>query len=161
MENLISQSLIVLDSKKQGFVSDLQILDKMSPRTCDTVHIFYVRNGQSSHLDIIDNMNDENVGSVDNNFWQMLQTFGKAVDVDEHAGWTGFINSSWRINSTPTLRKSRFNETNYNGEKKIIYWGDVSSEIAFVVPNRWNFRSDADVSDGSCLSSTHSTEVNF
>lgn len=159
--SMVSQSLIVLDSKKPGFLSDLQILDKMSPRTCDTVHIFYVRVGQSSHSDIIENMNEENIGSLDNNFWQMLQTLGKAVDIENHAGWTGFINSSWKIN-TPTTRKSRdfrVGDMNYNGEKRIIYWSDVSSEMAFVVPNRWN-RSE-DVSDGSCLSSAQSTEIYY
>lgn len=161
--SMLSQSLIVLDSKKQGFLNDLQVLDKMSPRTCDTVHIFYVRVGQSSHHDIIENMNEENISTLDNNFWQMLQTLGKAVDIDEHAGWTGFINSSWKIN-TPTARKSRgdfrVGDMNYNGEKRIIYWADVSSEMAFVVPNRWN-RCDGDVQDGSCLSSTQSTEVYY
>jgi hypothetical protein len=159
--SMMSQSLIVLDSKKQGFLNDLQVLDKMSPRTCDTVHIFYVRVGQSSHHDVIENMSEENISTLDNNFWQMLQTLGKAVDIDEHAGWTGFINSSWKIN---TPRKSRgdfrVGDMNYNGEKRIIYWADVSSEMAFVVPNRWN-RCDSDVSDGSCLSSTQSTEVYY
>lgn len=154
--------LIVLDSKRSGFANDLGILDKMSPRTCDTVHIFYVRVGQSSHHEIIENMNEENVGTLDNNFWQMLQTLGKPVDVDEHAGWTGFINSSWKINSSTSGKKSRgdfsIGDMNFNGERRILYWADVSSEMAFVVPNRWN-RSEIDVSDGSCLSSTQSTEV--
>lgn len=156
--------LIVLDSKNGGFANDLGVLDKMSPRTCDTVHIFYVRVGQSNHIDIIDNMSEENISALDNNFWQMLLTLGKPVDVgNEHAGWTGFINSSWKINnSSSSGRKSRgdfrVGDMNYNGEKRVIYWADVSSEMAFVVPNRWN-RSEFDVSDGSCLSSTQSTEV--
>lgn len=159
--SLLSPSLIVLDSKKGGFVSDLAVLDKMSPRTCDTVHVFYVRVGQSNEQEIIDNMNEENVGSLDANYWNMLQSLGQAVDVDDHSGWTGFINSSWRVNNT-TAKKSRSDfrvgDMNYNGEKRIIYWADVSSEIAFVVPNRWN-RCDGDASDGSCLSTTQPNDV--
>jgi hypothetical protein len=159
--SMLSSPLIVLDSKNSGFASDLGVLDKMSPRTCDTVHIFYVRVGQSNHFDIIENMSEENISALDNNFWQMLLTLGKPVDVDEHAGWSGFINSSWKINSSSSGRKSRgdfrVGDMNFNGEKRVIYWADVSSEMAFVVPNRWN-RSE-DVSDGSCLSSTQSTEV--
>lgn len=157
---MMSPSLIILDSKKAGFVGDLAVLDKMSPRTCDTVHIFYVRVGQSSEGEIIDNMNEENVGTLDNNFWSMLQTLGQAVDVDEHSGWTGFINSSWRVNNSSVKRNRDFRvgDMNYNGEKRIIYWADVSSEIAFVVPNRWN-RCDGDSADGSCLSTPQPNDV--
>lgn len=157
--SLLSPSLIVLDSKRTGFVNDLAGLDKMSPRTCDTVHTFYVRVGQTNEHEIIENMNEENVGSLDANFWFILQSLGQAVDVEDHAGWTGFISSSWRVNN-PKTRRSRDvgYELNYNGEKRIIYWADVSSEIAFVVPNRWN-HCDVDTSDGSCLSAAQSTDV--
>jgi hypothetical protein len=156
-KEMLSPSLIVLDTKNGGFVNDLAQLDKMSPRTCDTVHIFYVRAGQSNADEIIENMNEENVASLDANFWTMLQSLGKDVDIDDHSGWTGFINSSWRINCNRKNSRGDFKtgEMSYNGEKRIIYWADVSSEIAFVVPNRWN-RCDFDSSDGSCLSSTHS-----
>lgn len=161
-KEMLSPSLIVLDTKKSGFTNDLAILDKMSPRTCDTVHIFYVRAGQSSAGEIIENMNEENVGSLDANFWSMLTSLGKSVDIDEHSGWTGFINTSWRINSNRKIPRGDFKtgEMCYNGEKRIIYWADVASEIAFVVPNRWN-RCDFDLSDGSCLSSnqSHSSDV--
>lgn len=158
--SLLSPSLIVLDSSRTGFVGDLSVLDKMSPRTCDTVHTFYVRVGQSSEQEIVDNMNEENVGSLDVNFWQMLQSLGKAVDVEDHAGWTGFINTSWKVNNSTAKKQRDFRVggMNYNGEKRIIYWADVSSEIAFVVPNRWN-RCDADTSDGSCLSAGQSNDV--
>jgi hypothetical protein len=162
--SMLSPSLIVLDSKKAGFISDLAVLDKMSPRTCDTVHIFYVRVGQTSHQSIIENMNEENIASLDTNFWQMLQTLGKTVEVDEHSGWTGFINTSWRINNSSASRKTRnefrFGDMNFNGEKRVIYWADVSLEIAFVVPNRWN-RTACDIADGSCLSSTQSSDVYY
>jgi hypothetical protein len=159
--SLLSPSMIILDSKKVGFVNDLAVLDKMSPRTCDTVHVFYVRVGQSNGQEIIDNMNEENVGSLDGNFWNMLQSLGQAVDVEDHSGWTGFINSSWRVRSGATKKTRgdfRVGDMNFNGEKRIIYWADVSSEIAFVVPNRWN-RCDSDVSDGNCLSTAQSTDV--
>lgn len=163
-KEMLSPSLIVLDTKSSGFVNDLAVLDKMSPRTCDTVHIFYVRAGQSSADEIIENMNEENVASLDANFWSMLTSLGKSVDIDEHSGWTGFINTSWRINSNRKSSRGDFKtgEMCYNGEKRIIYWADVASEIAFVVPNRWN-RCEFDSSDGSCLSSTqsHSSDVCF
>lgn len=162
-KEMLSPSLIVLDTKRSDFINDLAILDKISPRTSDTVHIFYCATGQTKADEIIDNMNEENVGSLDANFWSILTTLGKTVDVDEHSGWTGFINTSWRINSNrKNSRSGDFNtgELSFNGEKRIIYWADVASEIAFVVPNRWN-RCEFDSSDGSCLSSTQSQSTDI
>lgn len=39
----------------------------------------------------------------------------------------------------------------FNGESKVLYWADVASEIAFVVPTEWNLHSDT---DGCCHSSS-------
>lgn len=158
--SLLSPSLIVLDSQKGGFINDLDVLDKMSPRTCDTVHVFYVRVGQSTEQEIIENMNEENIGSLDANFWNMLQSLGQAVDVEDHSGWTGFINSSWKVNNSEKSRAQDFRtgDLNFNGDKRVIYWADVSSEIAFVVPNRWN-RLESDSVDGCSLTTAQSTDV--
>lgn len=144
--------LQVLDTKRQGFCLDLQQLDKLSPRTNDTLHIFYVKCGQASATEIIENMSDERVNTLDQHFWKILLSLGWPVEVDEHAGWTGFLNTSWRIKTnTATLSTVQQSDNlKFNGEKRVLYWADVGAEIAFVVPTKWN-RSD-DSSDGSCLS---------
>uniref|UniRef100_A0A8D8B1T8 Ral GTPase-activating protein subunit beta n=2 Tax=Culex pipiens TaxID=7175 RepID=A0A8D8B1T8_CULPI len=137
--------LTALDTTKPEFCQDLKILDKMSPRTCDTIHVFYVKAGQTSEQDIIGNMDSENLASIDVHFWNVLYTLGWPVNVEEHAGWTGFVNTSWKIpKENKTRRKSQsFNSSNIedlqlNGDKKVLYWADVASEIAIVVPNRSN-----------------------
>uniref|UniRef100_A0A1S4J5Y6 Ral GTPase-activating protein subunit alpha/beta N-terminal domain-containing protein n=3 Tax=Culex pipiens complex TaxID=518105 RepID=A0A1S4J5Y6_CULQU len=137
--------LTALDTTKPEFCQDLKILDKMSPRTCDTIHVFYVKAGQTSEQDIIGNMDPENLASIDVHFWNVLYTLGWPVNVEEHAGWTGFVNTSWKIpKESKTRRKSQsFNSSNIedlqlNGDKKVLYWADVASEIAIVVPNRSN-----------------------
>ncbi|XP_052563502.1 ral GTPase-activating protein subunit beta isoform X4 [Culex pipiens pallens] len=137
--------LTALDTTKPEFCLDLKILDKMSPRTCDTIHVFYVKAGQTSEQDIIGNMDSENLASIDVHFWNVLYTLGWPVNVEEHAGWTGFVNTSWKIpKESKTRRKSQsFNSSNIedlqlNGDKKVLYWADVASEIAIVVPNRSN-----------------------
>ncbi|XP_037904135.1 ral GTPase-activating protein subunit beta isoform X4 [Hermetia illucens] len=153
-----SRLLTVLDTKKPTFSHDLSILDKVSPRTHDTVYVFYVKAGQSGYQDIIDNMSDENVRTIDPHFWNMLQTLGWTVDVDEHSGWTGFLNTSWQLKSSPPKsNQNRSNEMKFNGENRVLYWADVGAEIAFVVPTEWNGR-DENI-DGSSLSlnSTHSS----
>uniref|UniRef100_A0A336MB89 CSON013173 protein n=1 Tax=Culicoides sonorensis TaxID=179676 RepID=A0A336MB89_CULSO len=152
------QPLTVLDTSKVSFANDLKTLDKMSPRTCDTVHIFYVRAGQSTESEIIGNMSDENVSQIDPHFWQMLSSLGWNTKVKEHSGWTGQLESSWKISTGSDDNNEPSSPYNYNGEKNIIYWADVSSEIAFVVPNSAN-KEDNDSFDGQCLSSSGSSSV--
>lgn len=142
-----------LDMKKSGFSDDLLALDKMSSRTCDTVHIFYVKVGQSIEADIIGNTSEENVNTLDSNFWNMLNSLGWAVNVKEHAGWSGLVNRN--LNHTV---EDNEHENNFNGDKKVIYWADVGAEIAFVLPTIWN-RIDNDNTDGICISLTDSSKT--
>lgn len=149
--------LTVLDTKKPGFLNELQALDKLSPRTNDTLHAFYVKVGQTTANEIIDNVSDDNVATLNKHFWNVLMNLGWPVDIEEHSGWTGFVKNSWKIHSNDGSNAKKepavWNTTDnlkFNGEKRVLYWADVSSEIAFVVPTKWN-KSD-DVADGSCLS---------
>lgn len=48
--------LIALDATASGFCLDLEALDFMSSRTCDTVHVFYVRAGQKTPGEILANV---------------------------------------------------------------------------------------------------------
>lgn len=79
---------------------------------------------------------------------------GWPVDIEEHSGWTGFVHSSWSLkNSTqsqkPSDKINSINDLRFNGESKVLYWADVSSEMAFVVPTEWNARTEL---DGGCTS---------
>uniref|UniRef100_A0A182KBS0 Ral GTPase-activating protein subunit alpha/beta N-terminal domain-containing protein n=1 Tax=Anopheles christyi TaxID=43041 RepID=A0A182KBS0_9DIPT len=161
--------LTTLDTSKPEFCQDLKMLDKMSPRSCDTIHVFYVKAGQSTEAEIIGNMDSENIPSVDPHFWRMLYTIGWPVAVQEHAGWTGFIGSSWKIpRETKTFSQQDDHKTGsaeewkLNGEKMVLYWADVSSEMAIVVPNRNNKEdtSTEDTGDGTnCPSTTYERSV--
>ncbi|XP_016986710.1 ral GTPase-activating protein subunit beta isoform X10 [Drosophila rhopaloa] len=147
--------LIVLDTKSTAFAADLDRLDKLSARTHDTVYVFYVKSGQTSAQQIIANMAEEQSAGHDPHFASMLQTLGWPVQVSEHSGWTGFAHNSWSLKGTPEeQQKSTGNELNYNGSQRVLYWADVSSEIAFVVPTTWNLRHNSDTSDGGSISST-------
>lgn len=148
--------LTALDANQPGFLNDLQALDKLSPRTNDTLHIFYVKVGQTSAAEIVDNTSEENVNSLDKHFWSILLSLGWPVDVDEHAGWTGCLGTSWKTQTSNVVTsKHDFNANTpanmrFNGDKRILYWADVSAEIAFILPTKWN-KTD-DMADGGCLS---------
>lgn len=55
-EDSRNSGLIALDPTIPGFCTDLETLDNISPRTCDTVHIFYVKTGQKSASEILSNV---------------------------------------------------------------------------------------------------------
>ncbi|XP_017114996.1 ral GTPase-activating protein subunit beta isoform X12 [Drosophila elegans] len=150
--------LIVLDTKSTAFAADLERLDKLSARTHDTVYVFYVKSGQTSAQQIIGNMSEEQSAGHDPHFASMLQTLGWPVQVTEHSGWTGFAHNSWSLKGTPEEQQLKINtaanELNYNGSQRVLYWADVSSEIAFVVPTTWNLRHNSDTGgDGASISS--------
>jgi hypothetical protein len=48
--------VIALESDSPAFAADLETLDRISPRTADTLHVFYVRSGQKSPEDILQNV---------------------------------------------------------------------------------------------------------
>lgn len=234
-----SALLTVLDTKKPGFAAELQLLDRLSARTHDTLHVFYVRAGQTRAADIVENMalasgcrassvgaaggggssssggssrrqsgdgagdsetsgrsavgprrssansmsqgndnsadddsDDRNDGgtsapAIDAHFWSVLHSLGDVVRVDEHAGWTGTLSTSWHIRSAADAVDGRDDEENasdaddyddedaaaaaaaataaascrkLDGEQHVLYWADVGAEIAFVVPTHWNYQ---------------------
>ncbi|XP_017094717.2 ral GTPase-activating protein subunit beta isoform X13 [Drosophila bipectinata] len=150
--------LIVLDTKSTAFAADLDRLDKLSARTHDTVYVFYVKSGQTSAQQIIGNLTEEQQSpGLDPHFATMLQTLGWPVQVADHSGWTGFAHNSWSLKGTPEeqLRTGSVSNDplNFNGSQKVLYWADVCSEIAFVVPTAWNLRHNSDSSDGGSISS--------
>ncbi|XP_025410091.1 ral GTPase-activating protein subunit beta isoform X8 [Sipha flava] len=142
-------SLVALNVHHENFCKDLEILDNTPSRTCDTCHVFYVKDGQKNFKDILNNVNSN--ASVSSNFLEMLTNLGWSVNINEHPGWTGHVETSWNLPNHSHSNDHIFNTTHggslYNGESQVIYWADVSSEIAFVVPtNGKPQKSKGDVS---------------
>ncbi len=56
MDSGVPPRLIALESDNPNFVGDVEALDKMSPRTSDTVHVFYIKSGQKTKEEILSNV---------------------------------------------------------------------------------------------------------
>ncbi|XP_041112421.1 ral GTPase-activating protein subunit beta-like isoform X1 [Polyodon spathula] len=134
--------LIALDSALPGFFDDIGYLDLLPCRPFDTVFIFYMRAGQKSSQEILRNV--ESSANVQHHFLEFLLSLGWPVDVRKHPGWTGNVFTSWSINSSngsegQTQDESPTLEDNgggiFSGEKKVLYYADAMTEIAFVVPS--------------------------
>lgn len=152
------RQLIALDSERKSFAQDINHLDRLSPRTHDTVHVFYMKSGQRTAEEIIGNMNAENIKSLNHNFGRMLLTLGWPVVIDDHFGWTGSIATSWILRSKDEDVREKPKDLRFNGDSCVLYWSDVGSEIAFVVPTEWNRQQEKkqttmanNTTDGGCL----------
>uniref|UniRef100_A0A8D3EFM9 Ral GTPase-activating protein subunit beta n=1 Tax=Scophthalmus maximus TaxID=52904 RepID=A0A8D3EFM9_SCOMX len=135
--------LIGLESSLPGFFDDVSYLDLLPCRPFDTVFIFYVRAGQKSSHEILRNV--ESSSSVQPHFLEFLLSLGWPVDVGRHPGWTGHLDTSWSLNSCSDNNDIQQTEeaatpedtggSGFNGEKKVLYYADALTEIAFVVPS--------------------------
>uniref|UniRef100_A0A8C4Y9Q1 Ral GTPase-activating protein subunit beta n=1 Tax=Gopherus evgoodei TaxID=1825980 RepID=A0A8C4Y9Q1_9SAUR len=134
--------LIALDSALPGFFDDLGYLDLLPCRPFDTVFIFYMKAGQKTSQEILKNV--ESSRNVQPHFLEFLLSLGWAVDVGKHPGWTGHVSTSWSINSCSDEEGSEQDEivssedtgaSIFNGQKKVLYYADALTEIAFVVPS--------------------------
>lgn len=155
--------LTALDACNANFCADLEALDNIGVRTCDTGHVFYVRAGQKTASEIVDNVLSES--SVDAHFLEMLLCLGWPVDVHQHPGWTGHLSTSWKVQPAPPILEQWVSTDHggslYNGDSQVLYWADVSSEIAFVVPTANNLNHNflsteperTDISENSSNSS--------
>lgn len=56
----------------------------MSPRTCDTVHIFYVKAGQTQAQEIVRNVHSET--TISPHFIEFIHSLGWPVAVHQHPG---------------------------------------------------------------------------
>ncbi|XP_035983069.1 ral GTPase-activating protein subunit beta isoform X4 [Fundulus heteroclitus] len=134
--------LIGLDSSLPGFFDDVSYLDLLPCRPFDTVFVFYVRAGQKSSSEILRNV--ESSATVQAHFLEFLLSLGWPVDVRHHPGWTGHLDTSWSLNSCFDGTDLQAEEAAtpedtggsvFNGEKKVLYYADALTEIAFVVPS--------------------------
>jgi hypothetical protein len=48
--------LVALESSSIDFVNDLECLDRLSPRSADSVHVFYMKSGQKGGDEILNNV---------------------------------------------------------------------------------------------------------
>uniref|UniRef100_A0A673W0J1 Ral GTPase-activating protein subunit beta n=1 Tax=Salmo trutta TaxID=8032 RepID=A0A673W0J1_SALTR len=136
--------LIALDSGLPGFFDDMSYLDLLPCRPCDTVFLFYMKAGQKSSQEILRNV--ESSANVQHHFLEFLMSLGWPVEVGQHPGWTGSVYTSWSINNHNNNGDSIPPDTGggvFNGEKRVLYYADALTEIAFVVPSLTDLDSDS------------------
>ena len=117
--------LVVLDNDSERFVADLDSLDRIGSRTQDTLLVYYVRAGQSRASDIVGNARSADLSPL---YTEMLTSLGWPVSRAGHAGWTG-SGTTARGHSEPVSGPGKF-----NGDTHLLYWADVTGELAILIP---------------------------
>ncbi|XP_070179509.1 ral GTPase-activating protein subunit beta-like isoform X2 [Littorina saxatilis] len=153
----VPPALVMLDSTNTALFSDLESLDFIPSRDNDTLHVFYVKQNQKTAHDILSNVTSYNC--VQPQFLEFLHSLGWPVDVRRHAGWTGHVSSSWKISEPDECEEEDYmtgtGGSLYDGKQQALYWADVSSELAIVVPSPETYRLRT--TSSSTLESGHST----
>ncbi len=69
----------------------------------------------------------------------MISQFGSVVEVKRHSGWTGNIETSWKTVSVNQTTKTQSSKTlvEINGDNSILYWVDLTTEMAFYLPHHF------------------------
>ncbi|XP_053568269.1 ral GTPase-activating protein subunit beta isoform X3 [Bombina bombina] len=142
--------LIALDPYIPGFFDDIGYLDLLPCRPFDTVFIFYMKAGQKTSQEILKNV--ESTSNVQPHFLEFLLSLGWPVDVGKHPGWTGHVSTSWSINCISENDQQEQDDplfsvdtggSIFNGEKKVLYYADALTEIAFVVPSTVDYMGES------------------
>ncbi|KAK6303104.1 hypothetical protein J4Q44_G00255580 [Coregonus suidteri] len=160
--------LIGLESSMPGFFDDIAYLDLLPCRPFDTVFVFYVKAGQKTSHEILRNVEVSSI--VQPYFLEFLLSPGWPVDVGRHPGWTGHLDTSWSLNSCSsgndtqqTGEAATPEDTGgsvFNGEKKVLYYADALTEIAFVVPSLTDSSEDSSVHSASKVEAdTHADDL--
>ncbi|XP_042084081.1 ral GTPase-activating protein subunit beta isoform X5 [Haplochromis burtoni] len=158
--------LIALESSLPGFFDDISYLDLLPCRPFDTVFIFYVKPGQKSSHEILRNV--ESSASVQPHFLEFLLSLGWPVDVGRHPGWTGHLDTSWSVNYCSDSNDVQAEEAGtpedtggsvFNGEKKVLYYADALTEIAFVVPSLTEHSEESSVHSDSTVEADTNSEL--
>ena len=123
--------LVVLDNDSERFCADLAALDAVSSRTQDTLLLYYVAAGQTRAHDIVSNARSGGAElSTAALYTEMLGALGWPVSCAGHAGWAG--GQSAAAASGGQLVEA--GPGRFNGAAQLLYWADVTGELAILVP---------------------------
>ena len=126
--------LVALDNYEPAFAAELAALDRLPPRTHDTLLAFYVRAGQTSPESIVANSTDTDLDPL---YLELLAALGWPVQVSTHPGWTGEPSTSWGVSQDQGSQlPSNTSPSRFDGTESVLYWADVCSELAIVIPSK-------------------------
>lgn len=70
----------------------------------------------------------------------MVGQFGSVAEIQRHCGWTGNVETSWKTVSGSSTSESPASKTlaQIDGTDSILYWVDLTTEMAFYLPHQFS-----------------------
>ncbi|CAJ0960121.1 unnamed protein product, partial [Mesorhabditis belari] len=134
-KDVFGSEFIYLDSGQNvDFYRDLhEMVDSCPNRSLQTAFIFYVKVGQRSAVDILENA--LNIQNTSGDFCHLLSELGEGVEVEKHEGWTGHTSTAYSSDRKPYEEREPVDHYILDGVTHILWWSNSSTEIAFVTPS--------------------------
>lgn len=134
-EESYNVDFVKLDSGQcDQFYNDLHnMVDKSPVRIPQTVNIYYVKEGQQSINDILNN--SLNIPDLDCDFIYMLSDLGDGIQTKSHPFWTGDWNTAYSSDRKPINYGKTSENYCLDGSEYALYWSDNMMEFAFILPS--------------------------
>ncbi|KAL6735726.1 hypothetical protein Aduo_006140 [Ancylostoma duodenale] len=134
------KDIVCLDSgQSSDFYRDLHdLVDSCPARALHTTHIFYVKEGQRSAVDILDNA--LNVHNTRPDFCGFLAGLGEGVEIGLHDSWTGHWSTAFSSERKPLEESDAVDHYIIDGVTHALWWADAGCELAFVLPTERSLR---------------------
>ncbi|KAK6046236.1 hypothetical protein COOONC_16260 [Cooperia oncophora] len=134
------KDIVCLDSGQSAeFYRTLhEMVDSCPTRALHTTHIFYVKEGQRSAVDILGNA--ANVQSTRADFCGFLAGLGEGVEIGVHDSWTGHWSTAFSSERKPFEEPEAVDHYIVDGVTHAIWWADAGSELVFVLPTERSLR---------------------
>uniref|UniRef100_A0A914USJ1 Ral GTPase-activating protein subunit alpha/beta N-terminal domain-containing protein n=1 Tax=Plectus sambesii TaxID=2011161 RepID=A0A914USJ1_9BILA len=141
----IGRDIMWLDSSAADFDKNLyDMVDRSPAKTLETVHVFFVRGGQRTGRDILDNaMNIQNTSA---GFCRFLAYLGQGIDVENHQFWTGNWQTSFS-EKRDHVTKPVVDHYTLDGLTNALWWDSPLMEMAFLVPTDRLLRSASNLGE--------------
>ncbi|PAV74418.1 hypothetical protein WR25_02420 [Diploscapter pachys] len=139
-ESNYGTSLKYLDSSNSDqFYADLHdAVDCAPSRSIQTAHIFYVKEGQRSPIDILDNA--LNIQNTSADFCSFLNGLGEGITIGVHDTWTGHWSTAFSNERRPLPDPDPVDHYLLDGVTHALWHSDGDTEVAFLMPTERSMR---------------------
>uniref|UniRef100_A0A915ES56 Uncharacterized protein n=1 Tax=Ditylenchus dipsaci TaxID=166011 RepID=A0A915ES56_9BILA len=141
--NAFGKQLIPLNTVNMDFFRQSLhfYVDRAPVKLLETVSMFYVRDGQRTAAEILNN--NTKLQATSGEFCSLMCALGKAVDVESHAHWTGHWETAFLGEKVKKKSASQTKQNHYtlDGITNALWWANNQIEVAYVLPTEHSKRA--------------------
>ncbi|VDN29748.1 unnamed protein product [Gongylonema pulchrum] len=121
------------EPKNDEFYRDMhRMVDRSPTKLLQSVRLFYVRDGQRTAVDILNNV--MNLQTTSSQFCGLLAELGEGVEVATHPYWTGDWRTAFSAERMPREMEENLDHYIIDGFTHCLWWADSHIEVAFTTP---------------------------